>query len=1052
MKNFQVAVAIKISSIVSNLNKYRKNGPIDIAYDLQEEGENLWLTILHGGQKQSIPFPIPYRDDYGNYVVGKRVVRAVGTWYHKDREYTYWQLMTWLLTGRIETAFPSVSRRSQLERLILSFESSNAPMAFRSFKDLVDGIVNKLPLTGTPMETWAMCNRAVFLDPTFDSLKPAEALKYQKEANIKHFPWSSLGLSDSGMCNNNLLKVDLRKYTPFGIKHHNPMRNLYQTLGMRGDEAPVVVSKSAAELKRKQGVERRGWNLMTCFLDVPLNFEDQLIVDTRHMDKLTLESKRFICFGDVKVSPGQELSEGDVLSIEPNGKALNFWNKCDRAVVTSVEKDRVFFNGQNEEVIIIQVETKHIFKEGVKLTNCHGNKGVITFADCGTMFDQVRKTDIPIDIIVSAKTIEKRRNYGQVLEVLLTLLKGKKDQLILPDDVCISVDKLKTMLAKKGYAEDGTSKVKTPWFEGNAICGWGFWGLIKNPENQLWTKAEVLATDNQNRRKAGLKLSHIELKGLTTIFGPENPVIDEVLSHQQGVDSVYELVRTLEVIRGKSIETSVIDWSGIKPLLQSRSYFHNKNEIRGTVVDEHLAPGGFVIQLPRVIHIFNPKAEGEDTKLEVLKKGENDFESLANPDGTNIFIDKIYAPFINLRTCWEHSTGLWGLSDIGGHLNNIITACHQLNDGLVKEDQLLRAVSRYYDHVARRLSTKSGEISTYALAVRYPHSVKATATLAKEGLPKNWLEIHKDMADDLGVSNGSYVIAERFPCLGFKSLRIQRVRITEDPQCKYVIRVSGNSLVSQNLDFDGDVLFLMSFKTPEANEALEKEFQTPCKLRKEYIEEANSSKIPTTETQSLDDINITSFPPLTAERQAEIVDGLIGIKRGTGTIVALSYNLMRIIEGNIGYEDREANLAMEVILDKVANSVFSQKHAGISLEERCKKAICTANLKEMLDMNFPKIGSEKLCAIIKREARSLGIDKLDKHYENHLTKGRSNIINTIVRKKHRFYFATRASLSPVRLLRHLDAPAVDLTSQLWRKSIELKEKQYDMPNMQQQRN
>lgn len=1039
MDKFLAALRIKFTTIASNLNKNRRGNPLKVVYTTKVEQGKVYITFHNNNQQQCVSIKAPHVDGYGNCVIGERVQRAVGSWQFKDIEYSYWQLMTWILTGRAEEAFPQLSKKSQLERIILSFETGLAPVTVRSFQELVDGIINRLPLTGTPMETWAMCNRIVFLDPSFNSLAPKEALAYQKELNIKHFPWTSVGLSDSGMCNNNLLKTDLRKYTPFGLKHHNPMRNLYQTLGMRGREQPHVQTESMALLQRDRGVQRMGWNLMTCFLDTPLNFEDQLIVDNRHLDKFTLENKRFACFGDVKVLAGDDLSGGDVISIEPNGKALSFWVRADRAMVVDISKDTIVFNGREREVTIVSVETKHMFKEGIKLTNCHGNKGVVTFADCGHMHNDDTGQDVPIDIIVSAKTISKRKNYGQVLEVLLTLLNGDKTKTIIPDNAEIKIEQLKKSLSSRGFREDGTSTVQTQWLTGQAICGWGFWGLIKNPESQLWTRSEVTAVDNRGRRTAGTKISHIEFKGLTTIFGPKSPIVDEILTHQQGFEDVHELVQVLETMRGQANIKAVLDWSAIKPLVQGENYFHTSEELVGTITDPELLSEGFMLEIPLIYHIYTPTDTAKSIEYQLLLSSA-DLRTAAKPAGDNVFLNRIYVPHTGLRECWQHSTGLWGVSDIGGYLNNIVIACHELDiDDDTSSNKLLRNLNKYYEHVSRRLSTKKGEISTYALAVRYPHSVKATATLAKEGLPSNWVEIHANMARDLNVRDGDYVIAERFPCLGFKSLRIQRVRVTTDPQCEYVIRVSGNSLVSQNLDFDGDVLFLMSFQTQESNEALSDEFNNPNTQRIKYIEDANACKIPTTAPSCLDTVNLCSFDELTAEKQSEIVGSLTGTKRGTGAIVALAYNMMRIIENNVGFKDKGTNLALEVIMDTVANSVFGQKHAGVSLEDCCKEAICTADVNMMLGMGFPKEGSHKLCSIIKEEAKTLGVYNLKEHYQKHIEEGKSNIVNVIIRNKHKFYFATRSNLGPIRLLQHIEQPATDLTAHLWKRSLKLKE-------------
>jgi hypothetical protein len=1033
MDVFKATIAQKLSFILSNLNKYRRGNPLEVVVEFENKEDQLWLDFSCQSFKHSLLIPIPYRDGNCNYVLGRRVKRAVSTWVHQETEYDYWSLMSWLLTGRIETAFPSSGRKSQLEKLVISLENRTSGRAFRYAQELLCSIINKLPLTKTPMETWAMCNRVSFLDPTFKSLTPKESLEYQKELNKKFFPWSSIGLSDSGMINNDLLKVDLRPLTPFGLKHHNPKRNLYQTLGMKGDEYANVITESSSEL-RKQGISRKGWNLMTCFLDLPITFEDQLILDNRHLDKFTLEELRIICHNQPKVCAGDTLEEGSTISIEPDGAPLKFWVKCDNATVVDVKKEAIAFNGSKKPTYVVHLETKHVFKEGTKFNNRHGNKGVATFADCGTMFDKGRGRSVPIDIIVSAQTVGKRKNYGQIIEALLTLIRGEKEEILLPDNAGISLKSLQAALSNKGYSSDGTSPVNTQWFRGETICGWSFWGLIKNPENQLWTKADIKNTNGRDLRTSGLKISHIELKGLTTIFGPKNPVIEEILSHQQGVDDVCELVSVLEVLRGRSYTKPVLCWDTIKPLNQSIGYFHSREEIKGTIADEELCKDGFMLKLPVPYHVFIPDSGKTPLYMElVTDKGAN-LPDLAKPDGDNIFIDNIYVPTAALRASWPHPTGLLGLSDLSGLLNNVILACHNLNTG---DEPLNRALTRYFSHISQRLSTKRGEIATYALSVRYPHSAKATATLSKIDLPENWLEIHEDMAEGLGVKTGDFVIAERFPCLGFKSLRIQRVAVTDDPQCKYVIRVSGNSLVSQNLDFDGDVLFLMSFKTKEARAALEREFVFPGDLRKRYILEANETKKPQTKPISLTELELETFDPLTKDVQAEIVGDLTGIKRGTGTAVALAYNLMRIIEGNVGYEDRDTNLAIEVILDKVANSVFSQKHFGESLEDKCRAAICQADVSAMLKMGFPETGSRRLCEVVRKEARALGIQDLSTHFHNHLTKGTSNIINLIVRKKHKVYFATRSNLDPVRLLQHLDAPATDLVSHLWQRSAQV---------------
>lgn len=994
----------------------------------QTQEEKLFLQISSPDTQLSLAIPVPYRDEHGNLLVGRRVKRAVGSWHHRAQLLNYWQFLALLLISGPAEIYPELNRRLPLDRLLGSIVNQTSGQVCYQIQQLINRPINDLPLAHTGYEAWAMNQRVVFIDQAFSELAATEKLNYQKQLNRQFFPWTSLGLSDSSMINNYLLKVDLRKYTPFGIKHHNPKRNLYQTLGMRGDETPIILTESA-KLLAEQGVERTGWNFLTCFLDLPLTFEDQLIVDLRHLDKFTCEERRFVCFGEVKVALGDDLTEGNILSIEPNGKEIRYWTRTDSSVVSEICDDVIAFNGSERTVKVVTVRTKHFFKEGIKLTNCHGNKGVVVFADCGKMWDAGRQMYQEIDIIVSAKTIAKRRNYGQALEALTTLLSGKDQEIVLSDEAQIDMAGLQQKLLEGGYPAEGCSLACTQWGNYEALCGWVFWGLIKNPEHQLWDRAEVMATDNRQLRTAGLKVSHIELKALITIFGPRNPVIAEILTHQQGVGDVLEMLSCLTVLQGASSELPILPWQAVRPLVAKDVYFHEQSELTDTVVDANLLPQGFALNLPRSYSLFIPDDQQESPQLRVLASGETPDPQAA---GQTVHLDKVIAPSQRLRNAWQHQTGLWGMSDVASLLNTIVAVCHRLANQEAGEADLQQALERYFSYLGEKLSTKRGELATYALAIRYPFSAKATATLADPNtLPANTVEIHRSMAETLRVTDGDHIIAERFPCLGFKSLRIQRVQVTDDPACRYVIRVSGNSLVSQNLDFDGDVLFLMSFQTTASKAALAQQFYRPGSLRQAYLDEANSAKQPTTGSISLADVNLTPFPELTADVQAEIVGALTGVKRGTGTTVALAYNLMRIIEGAVGYADEEANLALEVILDKVANSVFSQKHAGVSLEERCRAAICLADLPAMQEMGFPEAGSRRLCQIIKSAAEELGVLDLEKHYSRHQEKGSSNIVNLIVRKRHKVYFATRANLHPVRLMEHLSEPPRDLVAHLW---------------------
>ena len=124
-----------------------------------------------------------------------------------------------------------------------------------------------------------------------------------------------------------------------------------------------------------------------------------------------------------------------------------------------------------------------------------------------------------------------------------------------------------------------------------------------------------------------------------------------------------------------------------------------------------------------------------------------------------------------MRKCWKHDTGKLGLSEIGALVNNIIIASNRLivrPMDTVNYMLFFNAVAAYLRRIAFMMGGKRGDISTYGMSVRYPYSAKAKATLSN-ALPKNTVEIHRNMAKDLNVVNGDIVLVERFPCLGFMS-------------------------------------------------------------------------------------------------------------------------------------------------------------------------------------------------------------------------------------------------------------------------------------------
>ena len=375
------------------------------------------------------------------------------------------------------------------------------------------------------------------------------------------------------------------------------------------------------------------------------------------------------------------------------------------------------------------------------------------------------------------------------------------------------------------------------------------------------------------------------------------------------------------------------------------------------------------------------------------------------------------------------------MSEVAVLLNNVIALANRYREepeNPYRITMLYRAIGNYFARVSTMLGTKKGDINNYAMSVRYPYSAKAVAALSNS-LPPNTVEIHKDMAKVLMVNNGDIVITERFPCLGFMGVRPQKVHVTSDPMCKYVIRVSGNSLVSTNLDFDGDNIYIAAFHSSEAKTLLAKEWTNPNEDCWRYIDWLNNRKgSPRINCLGIKDYNINAFPVLTSEEHANVVGKLTGVKAQTGPVIAMAYNLMRIME-NSGVEiTRATEAGIEMFIEKAGQSVFEQKHGGQSLCDIVIDAVCATDIDVLVEEGFdPKI-SLFICQVIANKAASLGVHDLCAYHQKQKESGGSNIINRIVRTENKIYFASRSVLEGTQLLKSLDAEEVDLPSRIFK--------------------
>lgn len=997
--------------------------------------DSIWMTFIKADETYTVTIPVPYVANGVVLISNNGVKRALSNHYIEERqeELDYFSAMYRIICGDPTGIIPDflVKKGPYIQQIVRSIQFDNIATVIYNLQRAVNEVVNKMPLHETDLTSFVMNQRLLIIDPVFDTMRdPGEKLEYQVEKNKKYFSrgWTSMGLSDGVLAGKNyILKDDIRKLTPFGLRHHNPQRNLYSTLSMKGDEDPLVRSQSMQQMM-DNGIGRKGWNLFTVFADVPDVFEDQIVVDESHRAKFTTHSRRIQCFGEVLVQKGDRLKWRQPLSVAEDGEINLFNVHADRATVEDIIESQTNIGGISTKVYDVIIKIRRNFKDGTKLTNLHGNKGVIRLKKLGYAVDPKTGEERKIDVIVSCQSVKKRKNFGQILEALLNSAYGEDQVKVISDKARTSVEKIEKRLLNEGYPADGCWMCHTYKGELSAICGKVFWGVIKDPEDQIWDHGDTIRRNGRELRTAGLKFSTVEFRALMTRFGKDNSIIDEILSYVQGTEDLHEQIKILKGKMGQFPESvPVVEAKNVKPLIQSSGTMFTKEEIEGTVVDEFFYPDGFILKLPLPYQVSIDK--NHVAVEEGIPRGR--FQS---DEAEKVFVfDKLYIPHASLRKCWRHDAGKYGISEIGIFVNNVIKSCH----GYIAEPEhemtikmFYMSVHNYFARVAAKMGTKKGEISIYGMAVRYPFSAKAVATLSN-ALPKNTIEIHKSMAKKLDVKNGDIILAERFPCLGFMSVRPQKIKVSSDPMCRYTIRVSGNSLGSMSLDFDGDVLFIASFHTPEAKKALRKEWTNPNKSCYDVIKELNGKAgAPHIKQMALRNYEMMTFEDLTNDEHAILVKRATGVKSHTGPVIALAYNIMRILENSEIRDNQKTNVAVEVFLDKVGNSVFKQKHGVKSLHDIVIDAVCSTDVEMLVEYGFNRNTSTTICDIIRKKALELGVKNPASYHKWAIANGRSKLINRIVRQQNKIYFASRAQLEGCSLIHHLESPVVDWPSKM----------------------
>ena len=1015
----------------------KKRG-LDYGIGLQITVENgsIWFTFAKGKESHSFNIPLLLEENNVLLLEQNEVKRAICSYLIReegDLVLDYYAVMQRIiLDNPIGIVSPALIKRAPfIQQIIWSFGNGNTAVIIYNLQRAINEVVNRMPLHETALNSYVMNHRLIIIDPNFTAIRsPEDRLEYQVEKSKYFFPrgWTPIGLADGNLSEKNYtLTCDIRHLTPFGMKYHNPVRNLYSTLGMKGDELPNIRSQSMQNLM-DGGITRKGWNLFTLFADIPDVFEDQIMVDKIHQNKFITYEKRFQCYGFLKVKEGQKVLHGQTLSISDKATTKKFDVDCDWAKVSRITPSTVNVGGVKTEVFNVVISYRRYLRDGVKFTNLHGNKGVIRMKDLGYSIHPKDGELRKIDVIVSGSSVKKRKNFGQILEALLNnTTPAENKPVVLADDYEVPIELVKQSLVSNGLPEDGTWHCETYNGPMEGVCGDIFWGVIASVENSLWDEGATIRKNTRDLRTAGLKFSHVEMRALQTRFGKDNPILGEVLTYAQGSDDLHEGYHILQSKKGVlppgKPQYHLYD---LKFVNQSSGTIVDEEFIKDTIVDENFETEGFVMQLPVAYQVL------------IDSKGKVDYEGapVVNlPPGTKsaYTFDKIYIPKASMRRCWKHDNGKFGLNEIGVLINNIVVMAYRYASEPTETrhiSMLYRAIGAYFSRTADMMGTKRGEISQLGMSIRYPFSSKAVATLSNR-LPANTIEIHDTMAKHLRINNGDVVLVERFPCLGFMSIRPQKVRITNDEMARYTIRVSGNCLCSLGLDFDGDVIYLASFHTPEARELLHKEWETPNPECYEVICQLNEKVgAPSVDNLALDDYNISEFDTLNAETHAMFVRNATGVKSHTGPVIALAYNLMRILENSQVCDLQATNVAIEYFLDRVGNTVFQQKHGVKSLHAIVTEAICTGNVTTLAEEGFDRDTSQMIVDIIKEKAKSLGVHNLAQYHAKAKENGWSNIINRIVREQNKIYYASRANLEACELLDHLESPAVDIPSKI----------------------
>jgi hypothetical protein len=143
------------------------------------------------------------------------------------------------------------------------------------------------------------------------------------------------------------------------------------------------------------------------------------------------------------------------------------------------------------------VEEQRPAQPGDKLSNLHGNKGVIATVLPDDEMPRVvppgSTQAVPVDVVANPIGVLNRGNFGQLAEAVASWRAGRTDDFVVEEDLPLG-NLLEWAQATDGFDSAGRLWVELPGRDRiRAVCGWNFW---MRPEQEACREARVALQDS----------------------------------------------------------------------------------------------------------------------------------------------------------------------------------------------------------------------------------------------------------------------------------------------------------------------------------------------------------------------------------------------------------------------------------------------------------------------------------------------------------------------------------------------------------------------------